>query len=113
MHEMNYSPVAQAFYLIRSRDVELAEDFLQRCPQDLKTFRELNAFFHRILSQYSVDTIQVRMQLKDTSSFNVWAEAFVSEVLPFFITHRFPTNTSLRTRSFYADVKNIGVSMAH
>src|SRR5690554_5657759 len=102
MQETVTTPVAKAFYLIRSRDVELAEDFLQRCPQDIKTIRELNAFFHRILAQYPFDTIQVRIALVDTIDFDEWLVSFVKHVLPFLITHRFSSNTSLRTRSLYA-----------
>lgn len=98
---------AQAFYLIRSRDVELAEDFLHRCPRGIKTIRELNAFFHQLLAQYRIDTFNIRVKLLDTNDFQIWADVFVQEVLPFLIFNRFPSNTSQRIGSCYTDLQNL------
>lgn len=99
--------IAQAFYLIRSRDIELAEDFLHRCPRDLRTVRELNAFFHQLLSQYSSDTFNLRIKLIDTSNFTEWSVSFINDVLPFLMLNRFPSNTTLRVSSYYSDLTTL------
>lgn len=80
--------IAQAFYLIRSRDIELAEDFH---PGVHVTYavRELNAFFHQLLSQYSSDTFNLRIKLIDTSNFTEWSVSFINDVLPFLMLNRF------------------------
>ena len=101
------SIIAQAFYLIRSRDVELAEDFLHRCPRDIKTVRELNAFFHQLLSQHSLDTFNIRIKLVDTVHFINWSAPFISDVLPFLMLNRFPSNTTLRVSSYYHDMTTL------
>jgi hypothetical protein len=110
--------VAQAFYLIRSRDVELAEDFVHRCPRDVRSIRELNAFFHQILAQYPSDTFNMRVQLVDTNDFSVWAQSFLTNILPFLMLNRFPQNTSLRVSSYYMDLTTLaqrgaGLAAAH
>lgn len=112
------STVAQAFYLIRSRDVELAEDFHHRCPRDVKSIRELNAFFHQILAQYPMDTFNMRVQLVDTNDFSVWSQSFLTNILPFLMLNRFPQNTSLRVSSYYTDLTTLaqrgaGLAAAH
>lgn len=106
------SLVAQTFYLIRSRDVELAEDFLHRCPPEIRTIRELNAFFHRLLAQYHMDTFTIRLSLEDNNDYKDWATTFVAQVLPFFILNRFPSNTCLRVSSYYTDLTSMATSFA-
>ena len=101
------SLVAQAYYLIRARDVELAEDFLHRIPRDTASVRELNAFFHQILAQYQVDTFQIRLKLVDTNDFGVWANGFISGILPFLMQNRFPSNTTKRVSSYYHDLTTL------
>lgn len=95
--------VARVFYLIRSRDIELAEDYFRRCNPEVNSIRELNAFFHQVLAQYDEDTFSIRMQLLDTDDFNIWAESFVVHVLPFLVANRFPSNTSRRIVPYYND----------
>ncbi|MNE40227.1 hypothetical protein D3C81_551910 [compost metagenome] len=108
--------IAQAFYLIRSRDVELAEDFIHRCPREIRSIRELNAFFHQILAQYqNVDTFGMRIQLVDTTDFSEWARSFLGNILPFLMLNRFPQNTNLRMGSYYNDLTTLaqrGFAMA-
>lgn len=99
--------VAHTFYLIRSRDVELAEDFLRRCPRDIRSIRELNAFFHRILAQYPCDTFHLRVKLVDDKDFAAWAGVFVNDILPFIRLNRFPANTSQRAASYYSDLTSL------
>jgi hypothetical protein len=102
------SVLAQAFYLIRSRDVELAEDFIHRCPREIRSIRELNAFFHQTLAQYqNVDTFNMRIQLVDTSDFSEWAQSFVGNILPFLMLNRFPQNTNTRIGSYYNDLTTL------
>src|SRR5690554_4879201 len=103
MTTASQSLVARVFYLIRSRDIELAEDYYRRCNPEVNSIREINAFFHQILAQYDSDTFNIRMQLLDTEDFNVWAESFVTHVLPFLVAHRFPSNTSRRIVPYYND----------
>lgn len=110
MARTTQSLVAAAFYLIRSRDVELAEDFLHRCPKDIKTIRELNAFFHQTLARYEQDTFNIRMCLLDTLDFDEWSIAFLSDVLPFLSRNRFPANTSQRICSYYSDLQTLATS---
>jgi len=107
MPNQKSGPLAQAYYLIRARDVELAEDFYHRCPRDIRTIRELNAFFHQLLAQYPGDTFQMRLQLADTQDFAVWGQSFVTHILPYLIVNRFPQNTSLRVSSYYNDLSTL------
>lgn len=100
----NYTLAAQAFFLIRARDIELAEDFYRRIDTNIDTIRELNAFFHFTLAQYDEDTHAIRSKLPDTDDFNVWATSFLQGVLPFLRMNRFPANTSRRINTYYNDV---------
>lgn len=84
---------AKVFYLIRRRDVELAETFARRCP-DVTTVPELNRFFHQILSQHETETHQTRYYLDDGMNFDVWADTFQTYVLPTLLELRFPSDTS-------------------
>lgn len=111
MPAANHTLIARVFYLIRSRDIELAEDYFRRCNPNANSIRELNAFFHQVLSQYEYDTFNIRMELLDTEDFNVWAESFVLHVLPFLVLNRFPSNTSRRVVTYYND-SNASVSSA-
>lgn len=118
MANQKSGPLAQAYYLIRARDVELAEDFYHRCPRDIRTIRELNAFFHQLLAQYPTDTFQLRLKLVDTQDFTVWGQSFVTHVLPHLMLNRFPQNTSLRVSSYYNDLttlaqRSFGMVAAH
>ncbi|ARV77328.1 hypothetical protein FDI21_gp159 [Pseudomonas phage Noxifer] len=107
MSNIKTSVVAQAYYLIRARDVELAEDFYHRCPRDIRSIRELNAFFHQLMAQYSADTFSLRLNLVDTQDFSVWAQSFLSNILPFLMLNRFPQNTTLRVSSYYSDLQTL------
>lgn len=99
----SHTLVARVFYLIRSRDIELAEDYYSRCNPQATSIRELNAFFHQVLAQYECDTFSIRMELLDTDDYNVWAESFVTYILPFLVLNRFPSNTSRRIVTYYND----------
>lgn len=81
------------FYLIRWQDVELAEDFARRCD-DGTDLTQLNAFFHRILAEYSVDTQMLRRHLDASLDFPSWCQVFETYILPFLRTHRFPPLTA-------------------
>lgn len=84
---------AKVFYLIRLRDVELAETFARRCP-DVSSVPELNLFFHQVLSQHEDPTHQTRYYLDDEMDYATWADTFQAYVLPTLIELRFPSDTS-------------------
>jgi len=96
----NLSLQARVFYLIRFHDVELAEDFLRRCPE-VNSIEALNHFFHLQMSQYAFNTQQVRMGLVDCDRFEQWSHLFIKEVLPSLMSWRFPPFTQLNTASVY------------
>jgi hypothetical protein len=90
---MPYSLRTRVFYLIRHRDIELAEDFVRRCPE-VNDIVELNNFFHRTLSQFEVNTLPAREALIDTPVFEDWARHFEQDVLPVLRNLRFPALTA-------------------
>lgn len=94
---------ARVFYLIRSRDVELAEDYLRRCP-DVKSIQTLNGFFHRTLSQCAFDTQDLRGFLDDTVDLETWCQTFDQQILPTLRRFRFPPFTDKRASPFYETV---------
>lgn len=94
---------ARVYYLIRSTDVDLAEDFFRRCP-DVKSIHTLNAFFHRTLSQCEVNTQALRACLDDNVSLDVWCQNFSQHILPTLRRHRFPPYTDKRASPFYEAV---------
>jgi hypothetical protein len=91
---------ARVFYLIRSKDVELAEDFYRRCP-DVKSVGSLNAFFRRTLTQYPTDTQVMRSHLDDALTIEQWLSMFEQHVLPTLRTLRFPPCTDNTSNPFY------------
>jgi hypothetical protein len=88
------------FYLIRAQDVELAEDFVRRCPE-VYDLTALNAFFHRTLTQYQESTTAMRACLDDTLDMDAWLRMFTSSVLPYLRRHRFPPCTDRNASPFY------------
>lgn len=88
------------FYLIRAQDVELAEDFVRRCPEvfDVKS---LNAFFHRTLTQYQESTTDMRACLDDTLEMDAWLRMFSAQLLPTLQRRRFPPCTDRNASPFY------------
>jgi hypothetical protein len=90
----------QVFYLIRAFDVELAEDFVRRCPE-VHDLTSLNAFFHRILTQYQDNTANMRALLADDVDLNTWLRMFKENVLPYLRNHRFPPCTDRTASPFY------------
>lgn len=90
----------RVFYLIRAQDVELAEDFVRRCPE-VHDLTALNAFFHRTLTQYQDSTTDMRSCLDDTLDMDAWLRMFSSSVLPYLRRHRFPPCTDRNASPFY------------
>lgn len=88
------------FYLIRAQDVELAEDFVRRCPE-VYDLTALNAFFHRTLTQYVESTTDMRACLDDTLDLEAWLRMFSGSVLPYLRRHRFPPCTDRNASPFY------------
>jgi len=94
---------ARVFYLIRYHDVELAEDFARRCPHNAQTVKEINQFFHLLLTQYPLDTHAhaLRQGLLECTDFDQWAVSFVAQVLPELQRRRLPPCTHLHQPSVY------------
>lgn len=91
------------FYVIRFHDIELAEDFIRRCP-DVTSVRELNQFFHGLLSQYNHDTAALRALLQNGENFDYWQCQFVDNILPSLKAWRFPAMTQRNIRPIYETV---------
>lgn len=91
----------RVFYLIRFHDIELAEDFLRRCP-DVQSINTLNQFFHRTFNQYTtIDTSALRQALHDQLTIDEWLKAFEALVLPTMRKLRFPPCLDQNSNPFY------------
>lgn len=85
---------------LRNRDVELSEDLYRRMgPCD--TVSKLNIFFHSVLAQYTVDTMDLRASLPVTDDFDIWYNQFLSKVFPFIVKRRLPPFTHTEGGSLY------------
>lgn len=90
---MPFSIRSRVFYAMRNFDVELAEMFAAKCPE-VETIGELNKVFHRLLSQYDVDTRALRQSLSDDIDIDCWINRLFNDgIFNFIQTHRFPPIT--------------------
>lgn len=84
---------SRLFYAIRNADVELAEAFAARCPE-VSSIAELNRCFHRLLTQYDVNTQHLRLSLSDDIDVETWIARFTTHgILDFLRNNRFPPLT--------------------
>lgn len=88
------------FIRIKTFDIELAED-LQRRLYPMFTVRELSNFFHLLLAQYDVPTIDVRATLEQHDEFEKWYVSFIKHVLPFLMGSRLPPYSDTKVKPMY------------
>lgn len=90
----------QFFQILRGIDVELAEDLHRRLPE-IHAVADLNTFFHQLLAQYQLSTLELRTKLAVTDDLTTWWVSFNQFILPFLVLHRLPPYTHLQPAPIY------------
>lgn len=100
LNNKQFSLHRRLFFLMHRDDVELAETFINLCP-DTDSVADLNKFFRLVFSQIDVDTSDKRALLDDSMSETDWLQCFMVEVFPLLRRLRFPPNTQKTAFHFY------------
>ena len=87
--------------LIRSHDIEMAEGFQSRCPQDMDQ-TALTDFFHMTLMSHVDDRCDLaRARLRATDTQDMWFENLHAYVVPLLVELRWPPNTRKEATTIY------------
>lgn len=100
VNDKHYSLRRRLFFLMHRDDVELAETFINLCP-DTDSVADLNKFFRLVFSQVEVNTSDKRALLDDNMNQTDWLQCFMVEIFPLLRSLRFPPNTQKTAAHFY------------
>lgn len=99
---MNNTDLKMRFLVaLRSKDVELTEDLYRRMPA-CEEVHHLNNYFHGLLAQYTTNTIDLRLELVNTSDFDSWYSVFISKIFPYLSKKRLPSCTDSHVLPIYS-----------
>ncbi|BEG72420.1 hypothetical protein [Pseudomonas phage PA1C] len=91
---------AVIFQRTRALDVEVAEDLYRRMPE-IKDLATLNQFFHLLLAQYKINTLELRCTLNEVNDFEAWWRNFAANFIPLFRKKRLPPCTDAAAQPMY------------
>jgi hypothetical protein len=99
---------SQLIRSLRPIDPELSEDLFRRMPEinDLSTLRK---YFHRLLAQYPMATMDLRAGMEQHQTFESWYVYFRNNIVPVLMERRLPPCTdTMATSAYTCRSANIG-----